>query len=99
MNLEKELEVFNIEYTLEHIILHISVFKLVLMQNKTNLHVFCNFYPDYLKQAHNDLLKTYEAKLQQFGVPPEELGFKPLESTVGGQQLGHGPAGLVSAPS
>lgn len=50
-------------------------------------------------QAHNDLLRTYEAKLNQFGIPTEELGFKPLESTVGGQSLGQGPAGLVSAPS
>jgi len=50
-------------------------------------------------KAHNDLLRTYEAKLNQFGVPTEELGFKPLESTVGGQALGQGPAGLVSAPS
>lgn len=50
-------------------------------------------------KAHNDLLRTYESKLKQFGVPTEELGFKPLESTVGGQALGQGPAGLVSAPS
>ena len=50
-------------------------------------------------QAHNDLLRTYEAKLQAFGVPTEELGFKPLESTVGGQQLGQGAAGLVAAPT
>ncbi|CAC5419134.1 GAS8 [Mytilus coruscus] len=50
-------------------------------------------------KAHNDLLRTYEAKLTQFGIPTEELGFKPLESTVGGQALGQGPAGLVSAPS
>jgi hypothetical protein len=52
-----------------------------------------------LFQAHNDLLRTYEAKLTQFGIPTEELGFKPLESTVGGQALGQGPAGLVSAPN
>ncbi len=50
-------------------------------------------------QAHNDLLRTYEAKLNQFGVPTEELGFKPFESAVGGQALGQGPAGLVSAPT
>lgn len=50
-------------------------------------------------KAHNDLLRTYESKLRQFGIPTEELGFKPLESTVGGQTLGHGPAGLVSAPT
>ena len=52
-----------------------------------------------LFQAHNDLMKTYESKLTSFGVPTEELGFKPLESTIGGQSLGQGPAGLVSAPS
>ncbi|XP_019629401.1 PREDICTED: growth arrest-specific protein 8-like [Branchiostoma belcheri] len=50
-------------------------------------------------KAHNDLLRTYEAKLRAFGVPTEELGFKPLESTVGGQALGQGPAGLVAAPT
>merc|ERR1712150_466329 len=50
-------------------------------------------------KAHNDLIKTYEAKLNSFGVPTEELGFKPLESNVGGQQLGKGPAGLVAAPT
>ncbi|KAL9974147.1 hypothetical protein ACROYT_G011151 [Oculina patagonica] len=50
-------------------------------------------------KAHNDLIRTYEAKLQSFGVPTEELGFKPLESNIGGQQLGRGPAGLVAAPT
>lgn len=50
-------------------------------------------------KAHNDLLRTYEAKLTQFGIPIEELGFKPLDTTVGGQLLGQGPAGLVSTPS
>ncbi|XP_041375322.1 dynein regulatory complex subunit 4-like [Gigantopelta aegis] len=50
-------------------------------------------------KAHNDLLRTYEAKLHVFGIPTEELGFKPLESTVGGQTLGQGVAGLVSAPT
>lgn len=50
-------------------------------------------------KAHNDLIRTYEAKLKSFGVPTEELGFKPLESNIGGQQLGRGPAGLVAAPT
>jgi len=50
-------------------------------------------------KAHNDLIRTYEAKLKTFGIPTEELGFKPLESNVGGQQLGKGPAGLVAAPT
>ena len=49
-------------------------------------------------QAHNDLIKTYEAKLRSFGIPTEELGFKPLQSTVTGQTLGEGAAGLVAAP-
>jgi len=50
-------------------------------------------------KAHNDLLRTYESKLNSFGIPAEELGFKPLETTIAGQELGKGPAGLVSAPS
>ncbi|KAJ3614700.1 hypothetical protein NHX12_018271 [Muraenolepis orangiensis] len=47
-------------------------------------------------KAHNDLLKTYEAKLIAFGIPVEELGFTALESGRAGQTLGQGPAGLVS---
>uniref|UniRef100_A0A4W5RI07 Dynein regulatory complex subunit 4 n=1 Tax=Hucho hucho TaxID=62062 RepID=A0A4W5RI07_9TELE len=50
-------------------------------------------------KARNDLLRTYEARLQAFGIPMEELGFKPLESSVAGHLLGQGPAGLVSAPT
>ncbi|XP_051726992.1 dynein regulatory complex subunit 4 isoform X1 [Ctenopharyngodon idella] len=49
-------------------------------------------------KAYNDLLKTSEAKLQEFGIHVEELGFKPLESIVG-QSLGQGSAALVSAPN
>lgn len=50
-------------------------------------------------QAHNDLLRTYEAKLLAFGIPLDNVGFKPLETAVIGQTLGQGPAGLVSAPT
>jgi len=50
-------------------------------------------------KAHNDLIRTYESKLQSFGVPTDELGFRPLESNVTGQQLGKGPAGLVAQPT
>ncbi|XP_066570193.1 dynein regulatory complex subunit 4 [Amia ocellicauda] len=50
-------------------------------------------------KAHNDLLRTYEAKLSAFGIPVDELGFKPLETTISGQTLGQGPAGLVAAPT
>ncbi|XP_024591405.1 growth arrest-specific protein 8 isoform X1 [Neophocaena asiaeorientalis asiaeorientalis] len=47
-------------------------------------------------KAHNDLLRTYEAKLLAFGVPLDNVGFKPLETAV---TLGQGPAGLVSTPT
>ncbi|KAJ8785996.1 hypothetical protein J1605_006956 [Eschrichtius robustus] len=50
-------------------------------------------------QAHNDLLRTYEAKLLAFGVPLDNVGFKPLETAVIGQTLGQGPAGLVGTPA
>ncbi|XP_046843513.1 dynein regulatory complex subunit 4-like [Xenia sp. Carnegie-2017] len=50
-------------------------------------------------KAHNDLIRTYEAKLKAFGVPVEELGFQPLESNVGSEKIGQGPAGLVAAPT
>ncbi|XP_020371027.1 dynein regulatory complex subunit 4 [Rhincodon typus] len=48
-------------------------------------------------KAHNDLLRTYEAKLTAFGIPVDELGFKPLETAFCGQKIGQGPAGLVAA--
>ena len=53
---------------------------------------------DRVCKAHNDLMRTYEAKLRAFEVPTEELGFKALESKVPGHALGKGPAGLVAAP-
>ncbi|CAG5126671.1 unnamed protein product [Candidula unifasciata] len=50
-------------------------------------------------KAHNDLLRTCEKKLSQFGIPKDSLEFKPLENTARGQSLGAGPAGLVSNPT
>lgn len=35
-------------------------------------------------KSHNDVLRTYESRLKSFGVPVEELGFKPLESEAAG---------------
>ena len=67
----------------------------MLFVSSTIFYMLTHFYI----QAHNDLMRTYEAKLSQFGIPTEELGFRPLESTVGGQPLGQGPAGLVAAPN
>ncbi|NXK11315.1 DRC4 protein, partial [Herpetotheres cachinnans] len=36
-------------------------------------------------KAHNDMLQTFEAKLTAFGIPLDNLGFKPLVSPVPGQ--------------
>ena len=43
-----------------------------------------------ISKAHNDLIRVYEAKLTEFGVPVEELGFRPLVTNAS-----TGPAGLV----
>ncbi|NWS64965.1 DRC4 protein, partial [Chunga burmeisteri] len=36
-------------------------------------------------KAHNDMLQTFQAKLTAFGIPVDNLGFKPLASPVLGQ--------------
>jgi len=43
-------------------------------------------------KAHNDVIRVYESKLTEFGIPVEELGFRPLVTSTG-----TGPAGLVVA--
>lgn len=43
-------------------------------------------------KAHNDVIRVYETKLTEFGVPIEELGFRPLVS-----HTTTGPAGLVAS--
>lgn len=45
-----------------------------------------------ITKAHNDVLRVYESKLTEFGIPVEELGFRPLVTSTG-----TGPAGLVVA--
>ncbi|CAD8078000.1 unnamed protein product [Paramecium sonneborni] len=42
-------------------------------------------------KAYNDSIRVYEAKLVEFGIPPEELGFQPLATITSSM-----PAGLVS---
>lgn len=49
-------------------------------------------------KAHNDVLRTYESKLEEFGIPVDELGFVPLEPAPG-QILGMAPSGLVATSS
>lgn len=43
-------------------------------------------------KAYNDAIRVYEAKLVQFGIPAEELGFQPLQTITSTM-----PAGLVSS--
>jgi hypothetical protein len=31
-----------------------------------------------IKEAHINMIKTYDAKLAEFGIPVEEMGFEPL---------------------
>lgn len=31
-----------------------------------------------IREAHSNMVKTYESKLSEFGIPVEELGFDPL---------------------
>ncbi|KAJ3183103.1 Dynein regulatory complex subunit 4 [Geranomyces variabilis] len=45
-------------------------------------------------KAHNDMIRAYQAKLTEFSIPVEELGFKPLAM---GTQASTNPAGLVAA--
>jgi growth arrest-specific protein 8 len=47
-------------------------------------------------KAHDDLLAAYESKLQEYGIPKDELGFQPLRMKITGAKLGLGPAGLVT---
>eukprot|EP00357_Protocruzia_adherens_P012602 CAMPEP_0115020674 /NCGR_PEP_ID=MMETSP0216-20121206/30327_1 /TAXON_ID=223996 /ORGANISM="Protocruzia adherens, Strain Boccale" /LENGTH=475 /DNA_ID=CAMNT_0002392675 /DNA_START=48 /DNA_END=1475 /DNA_ORIENTATION=+ len=43
-------------------------------------------------KAYNDAIRVYEAKLVEFGIPAEELGFQPLDTKTSTM-----PAGLVAA--
>ncbi len=47
-----------------------------------------------VSKMHNDVLRTYEAKLREHGIAVDELGFRPVELA---RTLGKGPAGLVAA--
>jgi hypothetical protein len=44
-----------------------------------------------VSKAHNDLIRVYEAKLAEYGIPAEQLGFRPLLTSTS-----TGPAGLVA---
>ncbi|XP_029155149.1 dynein regulatory complex subunit 4-like [Nylanderia fulva] len=47
-------------------------------------------------KAHDDLLATYESKLQEYGIPKAELGVQPLRMRITGAKLGLCSAGFVT---
>eukprot|EP00047_Mylnosiga_fluctuans_P004033 m.232367 g.232367 ORF g.232367 m.232367 type:complete len:482 (-) comp12345_c0_seq1:107-1552(-) len=49
-----------------------------------------------LSKAHQDVVAACESKMRDFGIPAEQLGFKPATVTLP-QTLGRAPAGLVTA--
>lgn len=47
-------------------------------------------------KAHDDLLTTYERKLQEYGIPKTELGFQPLRTKMAGAKLGLSSTSFVT---
>ena len=47
-----------------------------------------------VSKAHDDAIRVYEAKLEEFGIPVDELGFQPQ---LLAPDAGLGPAGLVTS--
>jgi hypothetical protein len=62
-----------------------------VLNNKNSIIRALQYDVAKVSKAHNDLIRVYEAKLAEYGVPPEELGFRPLISSTT-----TGPAGLVT---
>ena len=48
-----------------------------------------------ISKAHNDMVRVYEAKLTEYAIPIEELGFKPVMVGKIGSKKVPLPAGLV----
>lgn len=44
------------------------------------------------------MIRVYEAKLTEFSIPVEELGFKPLYISSKNVQAPKNPSGFVAAP-
>ena len=76
---------FNAQFNelLEHIKTTLSEKTIIIKRLKASLAVSA--------KAFNDTIRVYEAKLIEFGLPPEELGFQLLETNTSKM-----PAGLVS---
>lgn len=61
-----------------------------VLDNKNQIIKALKYDIAKVSKAHNDLIRVYEAKLAEFGIPAEELGFRPLVTNTA-----PGPAGLV----
>lgn len=62
------------------------------LEDKNNEIKNLKYLIHHATKAYNDAIRVYEAKLVEFGIPPEELGFQPLDSVTSTM-----PAGLVSS--
>lgn len=62
------------------------------LEHKNNLVKNLKYSIHHATKAYNDAIRVYEAKLVEFGIPPDELGFQPLETKTSTM-----PAGLVSS--
>lgn len=61
-----------------------------VLDNKNQIIKALQYDIAKVSKAHNDLIRVYEAKLTEFGIPVDELGFRPLVTNTS-----TGPAGLV----
>ena len=61
-----------------------------VLENKNQIIKALQYDVAKVSKAHNDLIRVYEAKLGEFGIPVDELGFRPLVTNTT-----TGPAGLV----
>ncbi|NXN37017.1 DRC4 protein, partial [Rhinoptilus africanus] len=56
-----------------------------VLNSKNTTIKYLQFQLARVCKAHNDMLQTFKAKLTAFGIPLDNLGFKPLVSPVLGQ--------------
>lgn len=62
-----------------------------VLTNKNSIIRALQYDVAKVSKAHNDLIRVYEAKLAEYGIPAEQLGFRPLITSTS-----TGPAGLVA---
>ncbi|KAJ1553026.1 Dynein regulatory complex subunit 4, partial [Nowakowskiella sp. JEL0078] len=65
-----------------------------VLDNKNGLIKELQYELAKVMKAYNDMIRVYEAKLTEYSIPVEELGFKPLIITT---HTAPNPAGLVAA--